>query len=135
VTPDPLRYPLFVYGTLLSGCRSAEAERLLAGARLVGQASLRGFLYRVAAYPGLLLAEAAAPVTGELYQLVSPAQLAALDAWENATPAGSSAAEYLRSLVTVESKSGAIQQAWVYLYNRPVAGLARLSTWPASAMD
>lgn len=135
MTPDPLGYPLFVYGTLLSGCRSSEAEKLLDGARLLGHASLRGFLYRVAAYPGLVLAEAAAPVHGELYQLASSAQLAALDAWEEAVPLTGTTAEYLRCLVTVESTAPGSRQAWVYLYNRPVAGLPRIAAWPASAVD
>jgi gamma-glutamylcyclotransferase (GGCT)/AIG2-like uncharacterized protein YtfP len=135
VTPDPLSYPLFVYGTLRAGCRSVEAERLMVGARLLSHGSLRGCLYRVGEYPGLVLADTADPVSGELYWLVSTAQLSALDAWETADADGDSLAEYRRCLVTVHLSSGAAQLAWVYLFKRPVAGLRQLSEWPEPTVD
>ena len=45
---------LFVYGTLLSTGGHPNGARLQREARLIGEASLPGRLYRIERYPGLV---------------------------------------------------------------------------------
>lgn len=59
---------VFVYGTLRQGGRRALPELFL-GARFVGRAQVRGWLYDFGAYPGLVLDEAGGLATGEVYEL------------------------------------------------------------------
>ena len=69
---------VFVYGTLRMGGSNHARMR---GARFVGPAEVRGRLYRVGAYPGLILDETAGGVSGEVYE-VDDNLLAELDAFE-----------------------------------------------------
>jgi len=109
---------LFVYGTLLSGARHPMGERLRRAARLVGDASIAGQLYRIGHYPGL--AETAAKgaiVHGEVYVLGNPASMLKwLDAYEGIRPGGPG--DYERVERMVHLASGAALSAWVYLYRR-----------------
>ncbi|QDM15587.1 gamma-glutamylcyclotransferase [Tardiphaga sp. vice352] len=119
---------VFVYGTLMSGFDHPMSRRLAAGADLVGPASCRGRLYRVAHYPGLLHSDDAADVVhGELYRLRNVAELmAALDDYESIGPGFEPPTLYLREVVPVTLADGRVQQAWTYIYNRPVDEAKRI---------
>jgi len=120
MTPD-----LFVYGTLLSTAGHPMGARLRREARLLGEASVQGRLYRVGKYPGLV--EDADPqdrVHGEVYALKSPAiALAWLDAYEGIVPGTRDQNEYERIERPVRLASGEHMTAWVYLYRKKVARL------------
>ncbi|MFB8786923.1 gamma-glutamylcyclotransferase family protein, partial [Pasteurella multocida] len=76
---------LFVYGTLMSHTRTAKALRLGRAAELIGPATLRGLLYRISWYPGLV--EGDGRVHGEVHRLKDPAaSLVWLDAYESIVP-------------------------------------------------
>ncbi|MBC7585202.1 MAG: gamma-glutamylcyclotransferase [Tardiphaga sp.] len=119
---------VFVYGTLMSGFDHPMSRRLAASADLVGPASCRGRLYRVAHYPGLLHSDDAADVVhGELYRLRNVAELmAALDDYESIGPGFEPPTLYLREVVPVTLADGRVQQAWTYIYNRPVDEAKRI---------
>jgi gamma-glutamylcyclotransferase (GGCT)/AIG2-like uncharacterized protein YtfP len=116
---------LFVYGTLLSAAGHPMGARLRGEARLVGAASIPGRLYRVGWYPGLVETEAGGErVHGEVYALADPARsLVWLDAYESIAPGDEANGEYMRVERAVQLASGQEVTAWVYLYQRDVAGL------------
>ena len=120
---------LFVYGTLRPGIGTRQGEaaqafaRLDAGCRWLGPASIRGRLYRIDWYPGLVIDPTAAPVTGDLCLLHRPDELLPfLDAYEEAGPTFPAPQEYRRERHIVTGPEGPAE-AWVYVYARPVAGL------------
>ena len=114
---------LFVYGLLRSDVGGPMQPVLAKAARLVGRASWRGRLYRVANYPGAVSSDKDDYVIGELYELGKDAAelLARLDAWEN-TPH-----DYVRVGWAV-SCEGRKFEAWIYVWNRPTDGLERIGS-------
>src|SRR5436190_18383391 len=78
-----MREYLFVYGTLRTGLRPNEVAPLLSAIKLVGSATVRGRLYDLGEYPGVVLEEGCGLVIGELLEMsVSPTPLSALDSYE-----------------------------------------------------
>lgn len=116
---------LFVYGTLRRGFDHPMARRLAHGAAYRGEASCAGRLYRVAHYPGLVLADdPAARVHGDLYALAGdPALLAALDAYEGCSAGDPPPHPYARQRVKVICAGGARCTAWTYVYQLAAAHL------------
>lgn len=106
---------IFVYGTLRSG---GSNHHRLRGATPLGPGTLRGRLFRIAWYPGVVLDARAGEVCGELHA-VEPAMLAALDEYEGG--------EYRRVRTTVarEPDAAAID-AWIWEYRMPVDALAAI---------
>jgi len=121
---------VFVYGTLMRGFDHPMSRLLSAGADLLGPASCRGRLYMVAHYPGLLHSDDAGDVVfGELYRLRDVAGLmAALDDYESVGPGYEAPTLYLREVVPVTLCDGSVQEAWTYIYNRPVDEAKRIKS-------
>jgi len=128
---------LFVYGSLLSAVGHPTGRRLRSEARLVGAASIPGRLYRVGWYPGLVEAGAgSARVHGEVYALADPARsLVWLDDYESIVPGKEADNEYIRVERPVQLASDQEIAAWVYLYQKDVAGLELVADgrWVAAA--
>ena len=101
---------VFVYGTLRRG--GSNAFRM-EGAEFAGMATVRGRLYPISWYPGLVLDAAAGPVTGELFR-VGSAQLAALDAFEGE--------EYRRVKAEAFTEDGRSHDAWLWEWILSVEG-------------
>jgi gamma-glutamylcyclotransferase (GGCT)/AIG2-like uncharacterized protein YtfP len=100
---------LFVYGTL----RRGGSRSLAAGfpsALFVSDATLRGRLYDLGAYPGVVVDAAAGAVLGELYE-VSTGVLDALDDYE-----GCDDGFYARMRAEVDAGGDRIA-CWVYALN------------------
>jgi gamma-glutamylcyclotransferase (GGCT)/AIG2-like uncharacterized protein YtfP len=121
---------LFVYGTLMRGYEHPMARLLSANADFLGQASCRGRLYRVKHYPGLVLSdEPADTVFGELYRLRAVEDLLReFDMYEACGEGFPEPTQYVRRLLAVTRADGAVSDAWTYLYNWPVADLARIES-------
>lgn len=119
---------LFVYGTLRRGATAPLAERLLADAFWRGRASMRGKLYHIAWYPGLVETDNPVDrVVGDLYQLQDDAALwHALDEYEGCSAECPTPHEYQRVRREVVLENGTSYQAWVYLYQGSVEGKARI---------
>jgi len=123
VTPDLL----FVYGSLRPAGGHPMGRWLHTHARLLGPARTRGRLYDLGAYPGLIPApdadREAAWVHGEVFRLPDPERLLPrLDAYEGCGPQDHPPYLFERHPQPVVLADGARVTAWVYRYNRPVAG-------------
>ena len=114
---------LFVYGTLKRRAPRRQ-HPLLRDARYVANASVRGELYDLGKYPGLIRASRNQQrVAGELYELPEEAAVAmirALDRYEGR--------EYVRRRVFVTLANGKRRAAWTYLLrHRPKWAVRLLS--------
>jgi len=114
---------LFVYGTLRRSAAHPMHALLRETATPLGDARVRGVLYRVAEYPGLVLDAGAGWVWGELYRLRDPAVLEQLDAYEGVGPQDPEPREYRRIRASVQRLAAEELDAWIYEYARPTAGL------------
>jgi gamma-glutamylcyclotransferase (GGCT)/AIG2-like uncharacterized protein YtfP len=112
---------LFIYGTLHPD--RAPAEIAAAARRLtpIGPATIRGTLYNLCAYPGVVLDPAGPPIPGELFTVPDAATLSALDAYEDFCPADPVNSLFLRVETTAFSPDGSHHPCWVYVYNREVS--------------
>ncbi len=100
-------------------------ERLRREARLLGEATIQGRLYKISWYPGAVASrDRGERVHGEVYALAHPSRaLAWLDRYEGIAPGATRSAEYERVERPVRLASGEEIVAWVYLYRGDVAGL------------
>jgi gamma-glutamylcyclotransferase (GGCT)/AIG2-like uncharacterized protein YtfP len=119
---------LFVYGTLRAGARGPMMRFLSANSERIGLGTIRGKLYRIAHYPGLVASDYPRDVvTGDVLRLTDPTRvLKRLDLHEGCGPASPRPTEYVREVVTVYPEAGGEVQAWTYLYNWPVTPPARI---------
>lgn len=116
---------LFVYGTLLSHTGKEKSLQLAREADLVGPATIRGLLYRISWYPGLVEGEGC--VHGEVHKLRDPERsLSWLDAYESISP-GRADNEYERVERQVRLAAGSGLTTWVYLYRRDVSAATRVA--------
>lgn len=105
---------LFVYGSLRSTAARPLASWSGASVRCLGAARIRGRLYDLGAYPGVVDCPRSGWVRGELYELRRPRRLLArLDRYEGG--------QYRRVRRPIYGAGGQ-RQAWVYLLRRPPRG-------------
>ncbi len=124
---NPIRDYLFVYGSLRRRPGVCSNHRLLAGCEWVGPATLAGRLYRLDGYPGAVDA-GRGRIQGEVYRLRNGRRtLAVLDLYEECTRHFPQPHEYRRVRRPVRLVGGRVLSAWVYLYNRPTAGLSAIA--------
>ena len=102
------RHLVFVYGSLRRGNAGAMSVRF-PDAAYVAKGNVRGRLYDLGAYPGLLLDDAAPMVTGEVYE-VDDDTLGRLDEFELTS-------DYGRRQVEVEHGPERAD-CWVYVPER-----------------
>ncbi|PUA28098.1 MAG: hypothetical protein B0W54_16550 [Cellvibrio sp. 79] len=117
---------LFVYGTLRRDCPTGAHQKYLAGAEFIANAQVHGKLYRVSYYPALVLEENAQDafwIRGEVYQLASPDQLGALDAYEECDYPAQPHQEYQRKRHEVITVAGEKLQVWIYAYQHSITHL------------
>jgi len=116
--------PLFVYGTLRKDCDSAGRRLLKHRARFMGYARLRGTLYDLGHYPGMVpRADANVWVRGEVYGLADDEPLLhELDRYEGCAPEDVRPHEFVRAKAQGYFECGTPMQVWVYVYNRPIEG-------------
>jgi gamma-glutamylcyclotransferase (GGCT)/AIG2-like uncharacterized protein YtfP len=121
---------LFVYGTLMRGYDHPMARLLAENADFLGEANCRGRLYKVKHYPGLVASDEAGDIVfGELYRLrVAEALLREFDMYEACGENFPEPTQYVRQMLPVTLVDGSVSEAWTYLYNWPVAQLARIES-------
>ncbi|WP_304238335.1 gamma-glutamylcyclotransferase [Jiulongibacter sediminis] len=117
---------LFVYGTLMKKCSRNEWSAFLQkNARYLGEATVKGDLYKVDYYPGLVKSENL--VHGELYAFEDSSYVFHyLDQYEDYDSANPEESLYRREKSEVTLKeSSETKNAWVYYYNRPTGHLEK----------
>src|ERR1700759_3713200 len=121
---------LFVYGTLMRGYSHPMARLLSANADFEGEASCQGRLYKVKHYPGLVLSDDIDErVFGELYRLRAVEDLLReFDMYEACGDSFPEPTQYVRRMLPVMLADGTTREAWTYIYNWPVTGLAWIET-------
>ena len=112
---------LFVYGTLRSTSESDAHKEYLSRADFVSPAKIRGKLYLVGYYPGLVLSETEHWALGEVYLIESDAQLHELDVYEGCAKKSPQPHEYERKIVNAVLSSGELINAWAYVYKQDVS--------------
>ena len=107
---------LFVYGTLMKKAGHPMHKTLARYATYLGEATAKGVLYDLGAYPAMREGEGS--VRGELYRVEDAARLfKALDRYEGY--------EYARKKVVVTTPEGG-KEAWAYLYKKPLPPTRRI---------
>jgi gamma-glutamylcyclotransferase (GGCT)/AIG2-like uncharacterized protein YtfP len=124
-------HPLFVYGTLLGS--AGEISQLLERRALpMGEGKVRGRLFDLGSYPGMVLSQSNSHlVKGKLYMISAEHWddvIKELDAYEGCAPNDPLPHEYRRELVDVTTSSGDRARAWAYVLNRSTAGLRPIPT-------
>lgn len=106
---------LVAYGSLLSDLGHQERLGVTAGLELVGPCRVRGALFALGWYPGLVVDDEppSGLVSGELFRVVDPLVVSVLDRFEGYDPASPATSEYLRRRIRVTEPD---VDAWVYVY-------------------
>ena len=111
---------VFVYGTLMRGFRSPVNEQFDACTRFVSEGVVKGYLYEIDRYPGLIIDHSAPQgVYGEVYEILDQSLLDVLDKYENCSEAFEKPWEYERVLEAIQCGDKSYQ-AWVYVYRWPI---------------
>lgn len=124
---------LFVYGTLMSRFHNVNAIALRQAATLVGAATYRGKMFRVAGPRGVLVYPVVVAsddpvdiVHGELYRLIDRRVLDRLDAYEGCAADSPQPHEYRREIAKVMLEDGTASKAMLYVFQGSVAALPRI---------
>lgn len=117
-----------MYGTLRRACHTGAHQRYLQGAQFIGGARVRGQLFHIRYYPGLVLSEEAGWVTGEVYALTGEQHLQALDAYEECSNPPHPDDEYRRAQIDVQLDTGAIKTVWTYVYAQSTRHLIAINS-------
>ena len=116
---------LFVYGTLLQPCNGL-AQYLISNSTYLNTGYVKGTLYDIGEYPGLIINEEPGRVYGSIYE-ISDEALKQIDDYEGYGPDQDEPNLYIRLMMPVETIDG-VTDAWVYVYNLSVDGLQMISS-------
>ena len=106
---------VFVYGTLRrGGCNHVRME----GARWLGTGTVRGRLYSLGWYPGLVLDSHAGEVHGDVFEVTAASHLADLDTYEGCHADQPGPHEYQRVTARVAMAHGPVD-AWMWVWQPP----------------
>jgi gamma-glutamylcyclotransferase (GGCT)/AIG2-like uncharacterized protein YtfP len=123
--PDQRIYPLFVYGSLLSGFKSPAYEYISRFFNLIGKGKVKGTLYDMGDYPAAIPSVEDVFIQGELYEIKNEAEfswaIGQLDDYEGINPEPGEQPLYRRELAPVIMFDKTIT-AWIYWYNGSIAG-------------
>ncbi|MBJ6368760.1 gamma-glutamylcyclotransferase family protein [Snuella sedimenti] len=121
---------LFVYGTLLKGFNNEMSHFLAEHSQFVEKGFFNGELYEVAGYPGAILSEKPTDkVYGSVYKVLdADLVFKALDTYEGIDVNAPELDLYKRLKVKAYMDSGLSLQTWVYIYNRPITSLQKISS-------
>ena len=110
---------LFSYGTLQPGLAPAEIAPVVQKLHRVGRAYVRGVLYDLGSYPGLVLGESGMKVWGQVFALPADAvALRQLDEYEEFDPSDPARSQFIRTRCLSVLESGREVATWIYVYNR-----------------
>lgn len=121
---------LFVYGTLRSDSpkKSPVKNVLHLYAEWWCKATIKGKLYEIDWYPGLVLSDNPDDIVlGEIFRITDEESLLArLDEYEGCTKDFPEPHEYSREKISVVTEDGETVEAWAYIYNWDVYEESRI---------
>ena len=122
---------LLVYGTLMRRYNNPYAVNLRKQAKYLYEGKIKGTLYHLGQYPGLIRSELEDQwVNGEIFQLPdSPKLLKSLDEYEGYTEASPGLCEFVRQKTPVLTPANRWLECWAYLYNGSIEGLGPIEKW------
>lgn len=111
---------LFVYGTLQPDIAPPEIANTVRQLRPIGSAFVRGRLYDLGEYPGVILdASSDTTISGEVFELPDDQTvLTTLDEYEGFNPSDHEASLFVRIKCLVILSDGRKLESWIYVYNR-----------------
>lgn len=116
---------LFVYGSLRSGFQHPAYGYISRYFSLVSPAKVKGVLYDMGDYPAAVPTDNERYITGELYRINNPDELAwalaQLDDYEGVNAEPGEHSLYRREITTVDVNH-ASTTAWIYWFNGNVEG-------------
>ena len=115
---------LFVYGTLRRDSRHSMFHLLARHAEFEGRARIRGRLYDLGEYPGVLITtDRSRWVHGDVYTLKNADEaLARLDEYEGCGPGDPKPHEFEPVMDDAVLEDGRIKRVWVYVYRGALDG-------------
>ena len=125
---------LFCYGTLLRDTAPQSMASLCRRLPRLAAASVRGSLYDLGSYPGLILAtdeladEHDDVVRGEVVVVQSASDWLRLDAYEGVDRGRPERSLYNRLRTTATTDAGDKIECWVYVYNRALKHAAKIDS-------
>ncbi|MGC4033041.1 MAG: gamma-glutamylcyclotransferase family protein [Tepidisphaeraceae bacterium] len=118
---------IFVYGTLKPSLAPAVVKSAVDTFQPLGPATVRGVLYDLGRYPGVVLTpdDPANTVHGDLFALPEDAAtlesvLRRLDRYEGYDPARPESSAFVRTTTAALTPAGTETPALIYVYTRPV---------------
>ncbi len=113
---------MFVYGSLRSAAGTEWSSRLAANATLVDAGRVKGSLFQIEQFSGLVLSGGEDRwVVGEVHRLHNPDTLwPVLDEYEGS--------DFPRCVVEVQLNDGRSLSAWVYFYRGDVSHCRRIES-------
>ena len=114
---------VFVYGTLRKG---GSNDFRMAECRFLGPGMVRGQIYRIDWYPGLVPGDVG-DVAGEIYEVESGA-MRALDEFEGLPEGKMEGGGYRRVKAMVYPESGEPLEAWIWQWIGGIEGCTRLES-------
>jgi gamma-glutamylcyclotransferase (GGCT)/AIG2-like uncharacterized protein YtfP len=119
---------VFFYGTLMSVFERPVRASVDPWLTPVGRGSIPAALFDIGAYPGAIPVPDRR-VVGEVHRMSDAAVvLAVLDEFEGLCAERPGDGLYTRAEVPVSFEDGHAASAWVYFYNRPLAGARRIES-------
>jgi gamma-glutamylcyclotransferase (GGCT)/AIG2-like uncharacterized protein YtfP len=111
---------LFIYGTLHPDRAPADIADVARSLDFVSSGTLRGRLYDLGDYPGLILDDTpdAPTISGDIFAVPDGQTLAAIDTYEQFRPADPSNSLFDRTHAIVTLADGSQQSCSVYVYSR-----------------
>jgi gamma-glutamylcyclotransferase (GGCT)/AIG2-like uncharacterized protein YtfP len=129
--PDQTIYPLFVYGSLLSGFKSPAYEYISRFFNLMGKGKVKGKLYDMGEYPAATPSGEDVFIQGEAYLIKNESEfswaIGQLDDYEGITPEPGEVPLYRRELTSVIMDDKTIT-AWIYWYNGSITGKPHIAS-------
>lgn len=116
---------LFTYGTLRKDIDIPMQQFLTDRTTWIGEATFQGKLYYVGGHPAAIPSSSSNDsITGDLFEIDGSSDLIhRLDQYEGFDKHNQSSSLYIREKKKVHlNKTGEIYGAWIYLFNKPVAG-------------
>jgi gamma-glutamylcyclotransferase (GGCT)/AIG2-like uncharacterized protein YtfP len=109
---------LFVYGTLLPEYAPVEISKVVDQLHLVGRGQIRGRLYDLGDYPGAILDNSSALISGQLFELPDDENvIASLDWYEGFYPDDLDRSLFIRTKTQAFLLDGRKIECWTYVYN------------------